>query len=78
MGHWCGRSRLSCGCLSRDLDPCHNLSAQHPPTQERFLKRLWAGTSFLFVPQTIKPYCRMQTMDMLISFFVVAYHIGML
>ena len=41
--------------LSRDFDPCKKCPKQIQPAKERFLKRVWAGTPFLFVPQTPKP-----------------------
>ena len=41
--------------LSRDFDPCKKFPKQIQPAKERFLKRVWAGTPFLFVPQTPKP-----------------------
>jgi hypothetical protein len=57
--------------LSRDLDPGHNWAKQQLAACERFMKRLWSGTTILFVPETTKPYCRMQTMDLYAQFVLL-------
>ena len=41
--------------LVRDLDPCQNFPSQKEATKERFFKRVWAGTTFLFATQTLQP-----------------------
>ena len=58
-------------CLSMDLDPGQNWAKQQPAACERFMKRLWSGTTILFVPKTKKPYFRMQRMDVYAEFVLL-------
>ncbi len=46
--------------LSRELDPGHNWQEQQPPACEKFMQRLWSGTTILFVAETTKPSYKMQ------------------
>ena len=63
--------------LSRDLDPGHNWQEQQPAACEKFMERLWSGTTILFVPETTKPYYRMQTLDLYAQFLLLPITEGM-